>query len=154
MVYNVSLLLLFNPSVQARAREVAREVAAQTDEDLERLREVVEDAAETKASPAELADRLNRDVPRASKIAPLLLQQGGMPLAAWLTFLVALITLLLQLRAQHPGTAIPPEKVEQIVQRVVQEVNEQARESKLDPRSEPSSRTRPDGARAVPHRRP
>ena len=138
----MSLLLLFNPSVQARAREIAREVAAQTGEDLERLREVVENAAETKASPAELAERLNQDVPRASKIGPLL-QQGGVPLAAWLTFLVTLIGLLLPLRAQHPDEAITPEQVEHIVQRVVQEVNEQAGDEPPPQPPQPPPRTPP-----------
>jgi hypothetical protein len=119
----MSLLLLFNQNTRA----VARELAAQSDEDLTRLRAVVTDAVESGASPAEFAERVNRDVPRASRITPLL-EQGGTPIATWLLVLLAIVTLVLQLRAEHPTKPPTPEQIEQIVQRVVQEVNEQERQ--------------------------
>jgi len=121
----VSLLLLFNPSVQGRAREIAREVAAQTDEDLERLREVFEDAAETRASPAELAERLNQHVPHASKLAPLL-QQGSVPLATWLLVVLTIIMLVLQFRAEQRDNPVTPEQIQQIVDDAVHKVEHEA----------------------------
>jgi len=102
-----------------------------------RLRAVVEDAVESGVSPAELAQRVNRDIPRASAISPLL-QHGGTPLAAWLTLIATIIGLLLAWRAQVGEKPITPEQIEHIVQRAIQDVEK--RDDRDDPPPRPPVR--------------
>lgn len=128
----MSLLLLFNQSATA----VAQELAAQSDDDLERLRAVVADASDSGASYAEFSERLNREVPRASRIAPLL-QQCGTPLATWLIFILTFIMLVLAWRAVHSDKTMTCEQIDQIVQQVVQDVQRAEKDDQAKPAPEP-----------------
>jgi hypothetical protein len=126
---------IFPPQVSRVAQSLATNVST---DDLVRLRGIFEDAQRTDASDEEVVMTVEEEVPTASFLAPLL-KDGGQPLAAWLTVLLALLTLLLQFREKQP--TMTPEQVENIVTQVVNEV-------------EAGSPAEPPPVEKNPHKRP
>lgn len=115
----MSLLLLFNN----HARQAVQTLAAPevSDDDLRRLTEVLEEARNRDASLPVVTAAIEREVPRAAAIAPLL-QQGGQPLATWLAVILAAIALLLSLREKEPvPPTLTPEQLQEIVERAINE---------------------------------
>ena len=109
---------IFPPQVSRVAQSLATNVST---DDLVRLKGIFEEAQRTDASDEEVLKSVEEEVPTASFLAPLL-KDGGQPIAAWLTVLLALLTLLLQFRDKQP--TIAPEQVEDIVTQVVNEVDD------------------------------
>jgi hypothetical protein len=115
-----------------RIAAVAQSLAEAEPEDLSRLQAVLEEAQGTDASADEVAKRVEKEVPTASFLAPLL-KDAGTPLAQWIMVLLALLTLILMYRQQQQAQpTITPEQVEEIVGRVVDELN-------IEPPTEPAT---------------
>jgi type VI protein secretion system component VasF len=92
---------------------------------------VLNESLRTHLTAAQVAARVEEEVPKAAPAIAPLLKDGGMALAAWLALFVAVLTFLLQLQEsqQQPAPAITPEQVEEIITRVVDEVEERDRRS-------------------------
>jgi hypothetical protein len=87
--------------------------------DLEKLRDIVVFAQERGSSATEVADVISSEVPAVAGLGALF-KDAGMPLATWLAVIIAAVTLILQVRADH-SSGVPPDQVDQIVQHVLEE---------------------------------
>jgi hypothetical protein len=98
---------------------------------LDRLTAVVSEALRAEWPAAQVAHRVEQEVPAAAPVMAPLLKDGGVPLATWLALLVAVLTFLLHLQEsqEQPAPAITPDQVTEIITRVVDEVDEREQRS-------------------------
>lgn len=137
----MTLLLLLRPARSAVESLADPKV---TTDDLRRLEGLLEQAIANNVSRVDVSMTIRRDVPRASPVAALL-QQGGTPLATWLSVLLAAVTLLLALRERHPEPTITPEQIQKITDRAIEEARKRQKEPGTPPSGAPSSPTAPSG---------
>jgi hypothetical protein len=86
-------------------------------DDLRLLRDLVTTARDTGASEEEIAERIEKEVPAAAGLS-VLLKDGGVPLATWITVILTAIAVLLAAHQPKPAT---PDQIQEIVDRVLNE---------------------------------
>jgi hypothetical protein len=88
---------------------------------LHQLRALLEEVRGGTTEPAVAVDRINREIPEASRLA-WLLGSRSRSVAAWIAVIIAVITLILMMRdKESKATPLTPQQIEQIVQQVEQE---------------------------------
>jgi hypothetical protein len=71
---------------------------------LDRLTAVVSEALKADWPAAQVAQRVEQEVPAAAPVMAPLLKDGGVPLATWLALFLAVLTFLLQLQESQGAT--------------------------------------------------
>jgi hypothetical protein len=115
---NRSRVILPPQVVSGVAQSLAADVST---DDLLRLKGIFEEAQRTDASGEEVVTSVEKEVPAASFLAPLL-KDAGTPLAVWIGVVLAVLALLIPQLQKQP--TITPEQIQDIVTRVVNEVDD------------------------------
>jgi SEC-C motif len=116
--------------------------------DLRRLQDVLRDAQQQHARPAQVVQEIKRKVPSAEGITASFGSQASIALAAWLTVLIGLITLILMTRTQSGGTSLTQTQVEQAVEQALKDAHvggQQASDPSASPSVAASPSARPTG---------
>ena len=87
--------------------------------DLRRLQDVLRYAQQRNAKPTEIVKEIKRKVPTAEGITASFSSQTSIALAAWLTVLIGLISIILMTRTQNPGMSLTQTQVEQAVEQAL-----------------------------------
>ena len=94
--------------------------------DLRRLQDVLRDAQQRNATPSEIAEDIERKVPAAGGIAATFSSTMSMAIAAWLTVLLSLITMILMLRPHDSAGGLTETQVEQAVEQAIRQAGASA----------------------------
>jgi hypothetical protein len=101
-----------------------------TPEDYQKLLRIVKNAQQQNAEPEQVESRIRESTPFGGLVQ--LLPKDRAELYAFLAVLVAIVQLVVSLRAPETKT-ITPEQVEQIIERVVDEIEKQPAASEPSP---------------------
>jgi hypothetical protein len=105
--------------------------------DLRQLQGVLRDAKQRNARPPDIVQEIKRKVPSAEGITASFSSQTSIALAAWLTVLIGLITLILMTRTQSPGALLTQTQVEKAVEQALKNVHSGVTDRSVAPSAAP-----------------